>query len=338
MKATLLHNTNDDLFIANTARVSFGRWNEVLDLSLNQKGKPKDPALIEYLAKHKHQSPFYHVRFTFSFLASNFNFNVIKDPSILMNASYKFVNDNEVIIVRTSVYGWLNLINNDVITDIHDVSKIYQTLALNVPYTMIAYGLMDLGQNTEDYLDYSQNEVDPLFIDASVRIEAPIPIARQAFTHREFVSNEVSRRYVSDEPLIYIPEAYRAKPEGSIKQGSGDNLTGVEEHMTSALYESTVNSSKHNYTKTLSYGLAPEQARFMLPQAMETQFIFTGSLYAWAKLIVNRTDSHAQLEIQDLANSIHKQLYKTHGSIYMDGYTKAISAWESEFSKNKFKG
>lgn len=338
MKATLLDNTNDDLFIANTARVSFGKWNEVLDLSLNQKGKPKDPALIDYLAKHKHQSPFYHVRFTFSFLASNFDFTVIKDPSILMGTVFKYTNNNEVIIVRTSVYGWLNLINNNVISNIHDISKIYQTLALNVPYTMIAYGLMDLNQNTENCLDYSQNEIDPMFIDASIRIEAPIPIARQAYTHREFVSNEVSRRYVSDEPSIYIPEAYRAKPEGSIKQGSGDNLTGVEEHMTSALYESTVNSSKHNYIKALAFGLAPEQARFMLPQAMETQFIFTGSLYSWAKLVVNRTDSHAQLEIQELANSIHKQLYQKHGSVYMDGYSSAISSWESDFNKSKFKG
>jgi thymidylate synthase (FAD) len=74
----------------------------------------------------------------------------------------------------------------------------------------------------------------------------------------------------------------------------------------------------------IAAGIAPEQARFVLPQAMETSIIFTGSIMSWAKLVLNRTDSHAQLEVQDVANDIHDVL-SSHPE-YADLYNTAITS------------
>ena len=51
----------------------------------------------------------------------------------------------------------------------------------------------------------------------------------------------------------------------------------------------------------IEHGVAPEQARMVLPQSMLTTYWVTGSLYAWANAYIQRSDSHAQVEIQQLA-------------------------------------
>jgi thymidylate synthase (FAD) len=61
---------------------------------------------------------------------------------------------------------------------------------------------------------------------------------------------------------------------------------------------------KSLYKRMLETGVAPEQARMVLPQSMYTEVIATGNLYAWANLYIQRTDSHAQKETQDLAKQI----------------------------------
>jgi thymidylate synthase (FAD) len=76
------------------------------------------------------------------------------------------------------------------------------------------------------------------------------------------------------------------------------------------------------YDNMITDGVAPEQARFALPQAMETSIIFTGSIASWAKLVLNRIDLHAQLEIQDVAKNIH-QILST-DSRYVELYLDAL--------------
>lgn len=128
----------------------------------------------------------------------------------------------------------------------------------------------------------------------------PIFVARQRFKHQVgFVYNEVSRRYVDDAPEFYHPTEWRSRPEGSVKQGSG----GKHEYSNAycAGYERYIDQITHDYNKMIADGVAPEQARMTLPQSMMTEYWVTGSLYAWANAYNQRSDSHAQKEIQDLA-------------------------------------
>lgn len=136
----------------------------------------------------------------------------------------------------------------------------------------------------------------------SISMKAPIPIRTQCFKHKQgLVENEESRRYISSTPEIFIPE-FRSKPEGSIKQGSGGMHT-----MNTLLrreYIAQVNSAVRLYERMLADGVAPEQARFVLPQGAMVNWLWTGNLLALANFYNKRSDSHAQGEIQELAEMV----------------------------------
>ena len=132
----------------------------------------------------------------------------------------------------------------------------------------------------------------------------PIFVARQRFKHVVgFTYNEVSRRYVDDVPEFYIPDAWRSRPEGSVKQGSA----GVHHDSTNWMlcYKDNCEEMVKIYVAMLEDGVAPEQARMILPQSMMTSYYVTGSLAAYARMCVQRSDSHAQKEIQELASQVN---------------------------------
>lgn len=138
---------------------------------------------------------------------------------------------------------------------------------------------------------------------ATFRITCPIPIARQQFKSTVgFIYSEVSRRYVSDYPEFFTPESWRAAPTGGAKQGSGEDHEDQITHRN--LYSDVTQEGRDAYIKMLMHGVAPEQARMILPQGMMTTFIVTGSLAAWARFCKQRLDSHAQAEVTMIARQI----------------------------------
>ena len=152
-----------------------------------------------------------------------------------------------------------------------------------------------------------------------MRETVPIFVARQRFKHMVgFTYNEVSRRYVDDEPEFYTPDVWRSRPEGSVKQGSGDGEVEYLEDSfgpfdtPSRSYQSLLEMSKGLYEIMLENNIAPEQARMVLPQSMYTSYYVTGSLAAWARAYNQRIESTAQIEIQELAkqwNEVIKPLF-----------------------------
>ncbi len=136
----------------------------------------------------------------------------------------------------------------------------------------------------------------------SIRETVPIFVARQRFKHVVgFTYNETSRRYVDDTPEFHIPTEWRKRPEGGIKQGSGGDVSDMQQRFCASEYESFIEDARLLYTKMINRGIAPEQARMVLPQSMLTTYWVTGSLYAWANAYIQRSDAHAQVEIQQLA-------------------------------------
>jgi thymidylate synthase (FAD) len=138
----------------------------------------------------------------------------------------------------------------------------------------------------------------------TLRVKAPISIRTQLFKHKQgFVENEISRRYVSEEPEIYHPR-WRSAPTNGAKQGSEDFLElGDNYNICNALYEMAIRESFITYNGLLSKGIAPEQARFVLPQGTYTEWWWTGSLAAYARVCKLRADSHAQWEVQQYAKA-----------------------------------
>lgn len=140
----------------------------------------------------------------------------------------------------------------------------------------------------------------------TLRIKAPIFVRTQLFKHKVgFTENEVSRRYVSDPPTVYMPR-WRGKPTNGAKQGSedfmpiDDGYNSVNRH-----YEMCVREALLTYDELLRRGVAPEQARAVLPQGTYTEWWWTGSLAAFARVYHQRIDSHAQWEVQQYAQAIN---------------------------------
>lgn len=204
IEVKLIHHVGSDLDVVNAARVSFNKESDVFN--------EKDAKLINYLAKHKHHSPFNH-----SFL--------------------------------------------------------------------------------------------------SFRVKAPLFIARQLQKHKFMPWNEVSRRYVDDEPEFYFPEYWRRRAD-NVKQGSSDEKVvlrmddwlsdyeyGLEEtpaeHVKSALWM---------YNDMLSQGVCPEQARMVLPQNTMTEWRWSGTLNAFCDMLVLRLDKHTQAETREVAKLISQEI------------------------------
>lgn len=136
----------------------------------------------------------------------------------------------------------------------------------------------------------------------TLRETVPIFVARQRFKHMVgFTYNEVSRRYVDDKPEFFVPDVWRSRPDGSVKQGSGDVLPEPRQSWAKDQYEQFLCIAEELYDRLLLAGAAPEQARMVLPQSMMTSYYVTGSLAAFARAYKQRIDPHAQVEIQELA-------------------------------------
>lgn len=158
----------------------------------------------------------------------------------------------------------------------------------------------------------SHNHISPFFHpQIQFRIKMPIFVAREWYRHQiGFSRNEVSRRYVSDDPECWVPvvEDFREKDE-KVKQGSKETPIELADY-AQQLFQRTVDVCEEAYKELLNVNVAPEIARCILPQSMMTEFIETGSLAAYARLYKLRTSKDAQREIQKYANAIGELLEK----------------------------
>ena len=166
-----------------------------------------------------------------------------------------------------------------------------------------------LGEKDQRLLSYlaKHNHWSPFsHVQITMRETVPIFVARQRFKHVVgFTYNETSRRYVDDAPEFFFPDKWRKAAENK-KQGSSDEeVTWIAneewEGDIKEDYATVIDDITCLYRCMIESGVAPEQARMVLPQSMYTSYYVTGSLAAWARAYKLRIDPHAQKEIQDLA-------------------------------------
>jgi len=140
---------------------------------------------------------------------------------------------------------------------------------------------------------------------ASFHVKAPIFVARQLVKHKFLRWNEISRRYVDDDPEFYVPDVWRGKSadkkqgsEGEVKLGTLDNAI-----VTDSPYEALC-----AYKSLLQAGVAPEQARMVLPQSTMTEWYWSGSLDAFASMCRLRCASDTQYESRVVADQISEKM------------------------------
>ena len=145
---------------------------------------------------------------------------------------------------------------------------------------------------------------------AQFHIKAPVFVARQLVKHQVGLSwNEISRRYVDSEPEFYEVDKWRGKPINK-KQGSDEDNEVEKSGKCYFLKSEVENNALICYEELLDAGVAPEQARMILPQSMMTEWWWSGTLYAFARVCNLRCASDAQYETRIVANLINKECGK----------------------------
>ena len=144
------------------------------------------------------------------------------------------------------------------------------------------------------------------------RIKAPIFVARQLVKHTVGLCwNEISRRYVDSEPEFYEVDKWRGKPINKKQGSSEEDIEWVDRNTRTGVLQLEVErTAKENYNRMLEAGVAPEQARMILPQSVMTEWYWSGSLYAFARVCNLRCAKDTQKETRDVANEIAKHCSK----------------------------
>lgn len=334
-EATLINKPYSDIFVVNSARVSFSKesdFDENGNLSIGDQG------LLNYLAREEHWTPFSHVRETFILNDIDVEWLLTTlDPTNLagMVINKVMYNNNSYWAIRHSLFGWIRLLKLNLDEYIFQPTQskyIYQTLKTLYAGSVVAFAKSfdfssyETGDNATDaevklvnnILEKDNNgdyvyklfntKTVTNFVDLTIREIVPVFVSRQRIKHMVgFSINESSRRYVDFEPEYFVPDVLRGRAENK-KQGSTDTEC-FEHDIALATYMDTIKLANENYLalvdKDGTYKTCPEQARAILPQAMMTDYYATGSYAAWKRLEYLRLDSHSQLEIQHHAQKIN---------------------------------
>jgi thymidylate synthase (FAD) len=188
-----------------------------------------------------------------------------------------------------------------------------------------SYKLTEMGESLADgdvklikYLAKHDHFTPFTHATITLREKVPLFVARQRFKHTVgFSYNEISRRYVDEDPEFYKPLEWRGKASDK-KQGSSNEVIDINPLTVYGRksmiddYDTVLNRCTWVYKRLLQKGVCPEQARMVLPQSMYTEYYVTGSLYAWARAYNLRSKDDAQQEIRELAkewNSIMINLF-----------------------------
>ena len=132
-------------------------------------------------------------------------------------------------------------------------------------------------------------------------VKAPVFVARQLVKHEYMPWNEISRRYVDEEPELYEAPIWRGR--------SADKKQGSEGEV-----KSNANIFYHNnqplmlYKQLLDEGVAPEQARMVLPQSMMTEWYWSGTVFSFAKMCSLRCKDDTQAETRIVADAIDEEM------------------------------
>ena len=203
------------------------------------------------------------------------------------------------------------------------VSFAKESAALDDEYTDVEYNswhgsIPVLSESDKKLINYlgKHNHWSPFgHCQLQFRIKAPVFVARQLVKHQVGLTwNEVSRRYVDEEPEFYTPAVWRGAPKNA-KQGSSDVEIDINPSTSAGPamvddYQQVLRKCKWTYSQLLQLGVAPEQARMILPQSMMTEWYWSGTLYAFARVCNLRCKDDAQHETRMIAEQINEQAEK----------------------------
>jgi len=331
----ILSGETNDLAVVNAARVSFNRTSTNFT-TIKDKPKGSDEALLDFLARENHWTPFAHPSYVFMR-------HLPKDEFILYanhTKDYQFdrhifplEGSNVRFIERGSAYAYIATCLDAAVRGgspnhphpfRHETDPIYHMMA-DMPYTLLAFSkarrclfpsmlhhdtLKRCRRITCDFEQHTQNmKTAESIATISLRIKMPIFVERQWFKHTQgFIRSSVSRRYVRDIPEFFTPDDYRLQ-DVNVKQGSSSDTLSLSHFLDvdTDVHQHVLQSIKL-YQDMREKGVCAEQARIVFPQNMYTEFIETGTIAAYKRLLHLRLAKVAQKEIRDYASALLEML------------------------------
>lgn len=228
-----------------------------------------------------------------------------------MKAEYLYHSGTDLDVVNAAKVSF-----NKVSTELteKDISLI-NYLARGIPskeYEQLVNNLSDIAYEKEyiekilDTLNHTATHWVPFTHNSiTIRMTAPVPIRVHCFKHKVgFTESEESRRYISSRPVLHIPEVFHLRP-ANVKQGSSEEINQDSDYFKKQYIE-ICTKAIDMYEIMVKDGVAPEEARYILPQGVEVNWIWTGNLAAYARYYNQRSDSHAQGDSQVLAKEVRR--------------------------------
>lgn len=323
-----------DLAVVNSARVSFAKAHTRFD-------QESDARLIKYLARHVHWSPFAHAQVCFWI---NMYPMQLQDFALRRPMGLRITERGDCIsedqphthIISGSLYAFLTNMDLFTLDQRQDIASVlerrypasYEAL-YNEPagttLTGAAAPMEEIDLVEEFYGDGDMRNVRH-HATATMKFTTPIFVARQLVKHqRDLVWNEVSRRYVDDEPELWLPKKGWRLSADNVKQGSSKEILKGQPAVMIDLAAETgpgmpfpvelkITPEILNEISLALYGamgefnVCAEQKRMMLPQNMVTQWYWTGTLDAFGRVCKQRLDAHAQEETRDVVADLDEHL------------------------------
>ncbi len=192
----------------------------------------------------------------------------------------------------------------------HCGSDLTAVNAARISFGSQSQELTDKDKKLIDYLAKNKHMSPFEHNSLTVLIECPLYIRSQIQRHRTFSYNEVSRRYTSEKLEFFVPDSIRKQSKNN-KQASEGLLTPLSDACAYMKICELHSQALKTYEELIDLGVSREQARGVLPQNLMTKFYMTGNLRNWIHFIELRQHSHAQEEVQVIAQEI-KRIIETH--------------------------
>lgn len=192
----------------------------------------------------------------------------------------------------------------------HSGSDILTVNAARVSFAKESKELNDKDVKLINYLATEKHWLPFRHPQITLRCKAPMFVKNQLVKHQVgFSWSEESRRYIKGEVELYWPETWR-KAAKDVKQGSSDEVFNLDDSFSHLPWQQElkydVSTIVNWYEYLIDKGLAPEQARMILPQNMYVNWVWTGSLLGFAQMIKARTHESAQRETQEFARLVEE--------------------------------
>lgn len=137
----------------------------------------------------------------------------------------------------------------------------------------------------------------------TVEIETSRAVAAQILRHRSFSFQELSQRYATGanaiEPEMILHPARRQDVKN--RQNSIDDLPAGVKIWFEETQQNINEWALEKYNQAIGFGIAKEQARFLLPMSTKTRLYMCGSARSWIHYIELRTEPATQLEHREVA-------------------------------------